>query len=924
MIQKLAIFLCVCFSFSFAFQAEFIDEKLQIGKLENGLTYYIRKNSYPEKKASFRLVVKVGSLYETDEEQGIAHFLEHLVFRGTKSYKDGQIRCYLESLGAWFGVDSNAFTSFDQTQYVIDIPIDEGIEKPLNILKEIAFDAQIQKEMVEKERGVVLDELHQRYSSSWHGYFRKLLESYFPSSLFPKRIVGGKKKIIETVDQKVIYDFYKKWYRPDRMAIIATGDFDAKQMVEKISKLFGSMVNPKNELEIPDTSLIVPTNRSVNFYYHPESIGTSLSLMYLKQSSVKKEFEENDLRTELIKCFLIDTLNKRLGEKQHKGEFLYAYASSNDFLNSSVKHHCLNAAIVENKVEETLQCLIEELARFGKYGVTKKEFSSIASSIKQQTSDYLLNLDKITNITYVSTYINHFMEGAPIVAFSEKARKKLILLEEITLSEINEFITKHLWNNYSLFINTSSKELYNNLDEKMLMKTLQKEVVLEKKENILDEVEFNSPTTEKGTVEQISYDEKNDIRHLILSNGIKVSLKKTDLEKGQFSIYGFAKRGFTSYSEKEYGSIMLCSSYGFQSGMRDFPYLDLIDLLTEKKMSFFLGYMPSYRYIMVRGPSEHMDVSFDLLNRSFQKNEFDQKQWDLLITNQKEYQKNLRANTDYQFGRFLNKINSQDHYLFREIDTEKTDRKLAEKVYDADFKNISDFDFLIVGDFEEDRVVENLERTVAGLEKQPKNNTSRSKLPRLFPDEKIEKDFKMGDNTYTTTFLTFPLDGEKIYKKYNNFYGVKAVCKILQNRLIEVLRDQLGATYGVGVFMSQPFFLDLSNLQIQVYFTSQAKDRDQMVELTRNGIQEMMKYPPLDQEIQTAKKLALETKKKEKLSNSYWLDNIIISRVLDVSLDNILDYQTHINALNKELLLETAKMMFISDNFSLITHHPKD
>lgn len=903
-----------------------MDDQIIQGKLDNGLTYYIRENDYPKERASLHLVVKVGSIYEQEGEEGIAHFIEHLAFRGSEHFKDGEVWRYLDSIGSPIGADSNAFTNYTSTIYQLNIPLntDNALENALTILCDFASTATLKDEVIEKERTVVLDELHQAVSSIDSRLRNKIMHSFLPHSPYTHHDIIGLEKVIRTVSSNTLRDFYKRWYRPDRMAIIAVGDFDSKTLKQKIENCFSKIVCPKEDSIEPlqETKFIEEPQAVIHL--DPEVRATSISLFSFYPTSASNDpTTTEDVKHGLLSSACIRMLNDRLQKLVNLGpHFLNAVVSKGTYC-GNIKYFNCWAALFENHYEEGLKALHLEIQKALKQGFTQAEWQKLHNEWKLTWQNDLNNRDKVYHQSYVSDCIDHFLKGESFISKEWLLQTKLATT--ITIDEINAFLpSSHLADSFKIFFLAPSKKVQESMSENNLLKLFEEEVeATDLIEEVMD-LSFNvNPKLPVGKIAHIQEDQKTKVTYWTLENGIHLILKNTDLEHDQVYISALAQGGLTAFSKEDFQSAVLAPEYGIKSGViNGLTHEQLKDLLHSKGIYPNFSLDSDARMIHLNASHNHLETAFQCIHSFFTMHSFDQKKWQHLITKNQELLRQQYNDPDYHFGKIISEINRQNHFYFQPFDVEQADEKKTREIFELCYQNPQDFTFVIVGDFNQEQIRHLVEKYLGSLSQNPPRFFPSPAIPELFPQRIIHEELRKGHNSYATTLISMPGDVGAVYKQYGNFYNLHAVAIILKQRLTENLRHQLGNTYGVQVYFDTPFF-DLSNSLLSVQFTSQPEHGKEMVELVLKEIETFKKVAPSQEEISGVQSVLREFKKRDEHSNGYWIDAIRYSQQRNIPLDYILDYEKHINELTPEGVKKAAQIICSSPHYSVLSHLPE-
>ncbi|MGZ5189853.1 MAG: M16 family metallopeptidase, partial [Flavisolibacter sp.] len=393
-----------------------VDPNVKIGKLANGLTYYIRKNAKPEKKVELRLAVNTGAVLEDEDQRGLAHFMEHMAFNGSKNFPKNELVDYLQKVGVKFGADLNAYTGFDETVYILPIPSDDPkiLEQGFTVLEDWAFNNLLDKNEIEKERGVVLEE-----SRLSKGAQQRMLRQYFPKlfngSKYAERLPIGKDSILQNFTHATLKRFYTTWYRPNLMAVIVVGDIDPAEAEKKIKAHFGGFKNPVNAKPRP---AIIPIKQRIKpeamVLTDEETTNTILQVFnFIKPSKLVKTWA--DYRKSVIQDLVNSLINLRLQELTQKENppFVFGFTGMQGFLRG-YETFVSGAVLGNNTAEEALNALFAETERARKFGFLPSEIERAKASLMNDMQRAFAEKDKSQSSQLVQGYLSHFLEKDPI------------------------------------------------------------------------------------------------------------------------------------------------------------------------------------------------------------------------------------------------------------------------------------------------------------------------------------------------------------------------------------------------------------------------------------------------------------------------------------------------------------------------------
>lgn len=908
-----------------------LDKKVISGELSNGLTYYVRPNAYPQKTASLRLVVKVGSIYENEQEKGISHFIEHMVFRGSRHFADEESIKYLESIGAWYGADTNAATGFESTTYELNIPLekDEALEKSLQILSDFAFYATFPADALEAERGVVLNEFYQSTGNAAWKLFEKKYNFWTHGSAYETHFPIGLAKNIQTVSGEKIRDFYKRWYRPDRMAVIVVGDLESETTVELIRKFFADIPCPKENEHEPSFEIDFDPNSAALIHYDPELTSTDISLVSFKE----RDKEDEDLAFDSYKTAMASyvagiLLNARLEKLSDTHHALALSAGADEFaLTELYSGFEISVSFFENRWKEGLQALQDELSRVSEFGFTPLEWKKLKNKLLRGIRFDLDNQETCEHEEFIADCIDNFLEGDPLVDPKWALQFSLNLIENISLEDINRCVKP--WDNvknWKIVFSTHSRQIIDQISPDFLIGSLEGNP----EQNLLPLMEQELPAKisdikhSDGYIAECTHNHDMEITYLTLSNGVHVVLKPSKIEKGSFQIFAKAKNGYASLPENMYFSAKLATAYFYYSGLGNLSGNQLFDCLDSEGISFDVKIKYGFRSISLSSQDHNHERSFELIHALFTAPKFEQSAWNRLLDQAKETLKARLNDPEVAFDEFTWKVNTQNHFLFKSIDIEMVDPVSSQQVFERMFGNPSDFTFIIVGDFEIKEIERLAVQYLASISPKEVEPLSSICLPTLFPSVAMQAELKLGALPYAQTLLSIPFDFEKAQKHFGTSYYVNAARVIFEQRLMEVLRKKMGSTYHVGVSIVSPFSPSYDNSIIQITFSCSPMEIQKMVQTIFSEIQKMKESMPEEEEVATVRELFLSDKNMSENRNNYWVSMISASEDHRVSLKKMITFEGRIRSISPSVVHQAAQHLFSSPYYTILSHVPTD
>ena len=856
----LFILLFTLFSLSLSGKNFENSKNLISGKLENGIHYYIYKNNKPENKAMLNLVVKTGSLMEEDNEQGIAHFMEHMAFNGTTKFEKNEMIKYLQSIGLSFGGDLNAYTSFDRTVYKLLVPTTpKELEDGIEVLREWASEATLSPQEIDSEKKVVIEEWRLRQGLAQRlGDVQK--KALFEGSRYFDRFPIGLPEIINGADQNLVKGFYQKWYQPENISIVAVGDFDTNQIENFIHKYFNYQGTQKGKTP-KEHSLKKLKNKYVVFSDDEIRYNTFTITKILDRDVIK---DEKSMKNSIIDQLLFNILNTRLNNLQKESDtpFLQSLVYKYD-INNSQDIFSAVAVIKNNKLSEGITLLNNFLKSSAKNGVTDYELELEKENLINNYKNLVTNKESITHETYADSLVEHVMSGECFIDIDEEFNIYSTLIKNITTKDLNKRIKKIYKENSLYFLTTSTSQ--NKINEKQL-----EELIKESKNSnkIIDfsikPVILTPLKTSLG-----SFTKETDGKYL-LSNGIKVFSKKTDFDKDKIYIKLFKKEGSSSNDYTTFINSTIAPTIIEQSGVGNLKPTDIDTFMKGKNFSIS-SYISDYEQgFIISTDRKNLELALEYMN---------------YLIYEPKVDKIIYENTISDLKESLNNRNNSPQIVYRdkirEIYSGKNNRKLplSEKdltlispekvlnIYKEKFSNFSEYNLIVVGSFNEEELEKNLKTYVASLPSK-KSETTITPLDLKTPKNIVKEKVIKGVDKKATVTLIFPYNFKYGYEEktlYNSF------SQILNIALIEDIREKIGGVYSISSRTS----LSPNNYGEDKMVISYSCDISRVDEIEKAVLQslESLLYKDIDKEkINSVVKnyeLSYNTEMKE---NSFWFN----------------------------------------------------
>ncbi|MCX6147228.1 MAG: insulinase family protein [Candidatus Kapabacteria bacterium] len=814
------------------------DPAIKMGTLKNGIKYYIKKNSKPEKRMELRLVVNAGSVQEDDNQKGIAHFLEHMCFNGTKNFPKNELVNFLEKTGVKFGAHLNAYTSFDRTVYMLMLPTDIK-KKGMQVLSDWAHNVSFDPSEIDKERGVVREEERVRKSGDSKAQLAHIPVMFYKSKL-ADRLPIGDTNIIKNSPYDVFTKFYKDWYRPDLMAVIAVGDFDEDGIESLIKDYFDEIPAVTNGRKKESTKVAMNTEPLVSISTNKEVTFPVISLTYKREKEVK-EGTYFEMKQNLSDGFISAMISLRMQEITQRSNPPFQRAGVQidnkelgDFASTSI------FAVLKNEdLMRGYGTLLTEFFRAVKNGFLQSELDRVKKETLTNFENMVSEKDKVPSGALANEYISNFLDGESIAGIDREFALTKRYCDEITLTELNERIKKLVTKENMVFtltapdkegvkIPTSEKllEVYNQVSNK---------TIAAYKDEVSSKVFFTKTLT-PGSIAKEEKNEKQGVTTWTLSNGAKVVFKPTKFQNDEISMNAFSAGGHSLVSDADFNSATACDDIVNACGLGEFNNIQLPKVLAGKTVRIN-PYVTDY-YEGFSGSTNQKDFEtfFQALNMYFTAPRVDKDGFDAYISNTKASIANSKVspNSVYQdtIRATMGGYNLRRMPMTAEF-FDKVDMNKAFEIYKQRFANAGDFTFVFVGNIEEAKLKEFANKYIASLPS-TKDKESWKEIKINEPKGKLHKEVKKGSDPKGVITVTIP--GTFEYNQANR-YQIQSLVQILSIKLREKIREEKGGAYGVGVSPQMSKYPKPS-YKIVVSFTCPPQRVPELLEATKDVLKE--------------------------------------------------------------------------------------
>lgn len=802
-----------------------VSENLISGTFDNGLQYYIFKNKKPENRAALNLVVKAGSLYEEEEQQGLAHFLEHMAFNGTTKYEKNELVKYLQSLGLSFGGDLNAYTSFSETVYKLQVPTSKAdLETGFDVLKEWASELTLDQKDIESEKNIIIEEwrLRQGISQRVGDLQRKIL---YGNSWYSKRFPIGFPETIKGANSKKLRDYYEKWYQPENMAVVAVGDFNPDDVKDIITKNFAPLKNRSKVVE-KEYPISLSKEDSVTIFTDPELTTTNFNIMW--KEPIAPISDESTFKIALEKTLLNSILNTRFSILSKDKDSPFVYSSIYNFpLNSKTGIYAVSSLIKSNNTEKAITSIVDNLKDISINGVSKEELENEKINLLNNLKTLLNNKESIKNDIYMDSIIDYilnsnvFMEPQMEYNLTEK------LLKDIDIDSLKNISKSILSLNYDVLL-TSSENMKDSLPEKKDIKNLIDLLLSQNTTSIkLNAFNTNLPDLNltPGSSKVIS--KEKDYTKLLLSNGIDVLYKETDFDRDKITFKLTKLQGSSSLDYPQYINSLFLPEILSNSGVGDIDYSSLEIYFKGKNFSvepFVDDYTQGF---IITTNRDNLSEALKYFRTLISNPKFDEN----IIESNLKTSKELIKNRDFSPRSLLKKMyletlnnNHPRKTPLKIEDLSYVNKDSLINTFNSLFSNFKDYKLTVTGSIDESTLKSDLDYYFANL---PTKNTSESykELGITYPLDHIKKTVTKGIDKKATVILTFPYLGD--FSLENRvMYG--ALSNLLDILLIEDVREKIGGVYSIS---SSPNLekLNFGENYLQITFNTDTKRVDEVI-----------------------------------------------------------------------------------------------
>jgi len=901
------------------------DASVRTGTLPNGIKYYVRKNTRPANRVLLRLAVKTGSLDEADDQQGLAHVVEHMAFNGSEHFKPGELISYFESTGARLGPHVNAYTGFEETVYMLDLPSDkpEIVEKGFTAFGDFAGGLSLDAKEIDKERGVVVEE--------WRGGLGagsrirdKQIPILFYQSRYAERLPIGKPEILKAFPPARLRAFYDTFYRPENMGVVAVGDMDPQKLEALVKSTFGGI----------KARSAAPPERKVTVPLHKDTLVSIVTDNEITQSSVslvrKRPRSSNgtvaDYRRSLVQRFFEQMLNDRFDELARRPDAKFLGAGMfGEGLSKDVETVSLGATVQGGKLAEGLSAIAIEAKRAREFGFGPGELDRAKKWMTAFYERAYTERDKTESGSFAQEYLNHFLEGEPAPGIEYEYKLAQQLLPGITAAEVTALGKALLADESRVILATSPQKAdipVPTEDELKKALAAAEATAVTPWNDTTSTRELLERKPEPAAVTSTRKVDEVGLTIVKFANGVEAWLKPTDFKNDQVVFSMQAKGGLSLAPPADFVEASLAPAFIGLSGASGLKALDLQKLLAGKiaNASPFAS-LSTHGFSGSAAPAQ-LETALQLLYARFTQPGDDPEAFELMKRQLNAFVVNRLDDPGTVFSDKVEEINTSNHYTSKPLTPERVnaiDRAKMVSFYKQRFSNAADFTFFMVGTFKVDEALPLLARYVGGLPSAGKPSSDFKNVGITFPGSTQQATVERGREPKSQTVISFyadppgndPLEQERVL----------AAADILEMALRDILREELGQTYTVSADLSQNL-PQRGDGHIQVSFGASPDNIGKMTARVMQEVERLKKEGPSEDLVNRAKETARRSYETSLRTNGYWLGRLQAVNMWNQDPAIITKRVERINTLTPAIIQDTFKKYFPADRSTAITLMP--
>ncbi|NQX38430.1 zinc protease [Pedobacter steynii] len=892
-----------------------LDIAVRTGTLANGFTYYIRKNNEPAKSAVFYLVNKVGSILEDDDQQGLAHFMEHMNFNGTTHFPKNELISYLQKVGVSFGADLNAYTSYDETVYQLPIPTDDPslVSKGLGIMRDWARGALLKTEDINKERGIILEEKRLTEGVS-NRLQQKITPVILNNSRYSRRSPIGIDSVLLTSPANAIRRFYNDWYRPNLQALIVVGDVNVDQVEQQIKKQFSDLKNPENERARPDYKIELTGKNQFLLLTDPEVTATELKIVVKHPESKMKTTTDylNTIKRNLFNQMLTYRLNELA--QQPNLPFINVKAGIGNLM-GGLTQFAYAVTAKPGGLKESFSITWSLLEQVKRFGFTQVELDQAKTSFSSGLEKERREQSKISSESYVAQYQQLFLNESASPGFDWEYDFVKKELPGITIEDIKSLAAKYMVDiNRDILLIAPEKEKSNLPDSATLVGWLAKasSSLFEAYKPAIVKNTLLSKLSKGGKIVSRNNISAVGVQQIILNNGVKIWLKPTTYKNDQILFVSFAPGGINKYADADYPSASNAANVIGGSGLAGYAPNQLSKMLNGKSVS--VGVYISDRAQGINGScsTSDLETALQLIYLRYTAPRKDTVLFDNAVARLREGIKTKYDDPENVVADTIGNVLSGYHYRMSPMTLERLDSISLEKAFDIykdRFADASDANFVFVGNFNTDSIAPLLEHYLGALPFQNRQEKP-VEIHIKMPKGRLTKIIEAGRGQKASVLLVYHGDC-----KYSEEEGrqLQALSEILSYRLLTSLREKAGEVYSPSVQSSMTKDPD-QRFSLEIAFGCAPEHVAHLVKLVEKDIANLQKAGATQDELLKYKAGVRKQVALQRKTNDFWLQYIVKKVDEGEELKAVTDLEKLLININSNSILKASKLYLSGEN----------
>jgi zinc protease len=854
-----------------------VDAAISQGTLPNGLRYYVRANKKPEKRAELRLVVKAGSILEDDDQQGLAHVVEHMAFNGTKNFPKHEVVAFLESLGMRFGADVNAYTSFDETVYMLTVPTDKPgvLDRALQILEDWAHDVTFDPVEIDKERPVVMEEWRLRRGAGAR-ISDRVLPIMLKGSRYADRVPIGKTDVLQTFKPERLTKFYADWYRPNLMAVVAVGDFDQAQVTGLVKTHFAGLTNPPAAPARSTYDVPYRTGSSFAVLTDKELTTTNVEVDYLVPT--RPYGTVGVYRQRLIDRLFGSMLSARLAEIAQKPDapFLGAGTGRGTMLGRTKDNTSLSATVKDGGSEKALETMFGEVERVVRFGFTPTELDRQKQNILRGRERSLAEKENVVAGSRADEYVRNFLTGETLPSLDDEYGLVARFVDDITLDEINRMAKEWYPESNRLVIVRAPDKAGVTLPDETSLGAALKAGSAGPLAAYVDRIAASTlleTLPEPSRVTKTSAREALGVTEWELANGVKVVIKPTTFRQDEVVFRAFSPGGTSQASDGDYVPASTATQVVTAGGLGRFSSADLRRVLTGKIASANPTISELDEGLIGSASPKDLETMFQLIYMRFTQPRADPTIFAAQTAQLKTLMANQANTPGFAFAKAMSEIMGQGHPRRRVPDAAMIDEWNLDKsmaFYKDRFADASDFTFVFVGTIDPAAIKPLAERYLGSLPSLRRKEAGKdvgARTPRGLITRQVVKGLE--PKSQAAIVYTGPIAFTTEQRVV-----LRAMTEILQTRLLETIREDLGGTYSITA-RSGAQRLPTPEFSITIGFGCDPKRLDDLVARVYQEIEAFKRDGPTDKQVADEREALLRDLESGTKQNGYWIGQLV-------------------------------------------------